>query len=133
MANQSLTLEFPQAISVVSDAGLFVSICTIQAPTQTPDSLGQVDLVDYTNVSGLVNLQCVMSPMIDTRPNPNFEKREQVGIDELGIFHVLLYGYYPQILQKYRAVVDATPYDIMTVESDSQKIMTRLAVRRYTR
>jgi len=50
----------------------------------------------------------------------------------MGFRALELNGYYPLILQQYLAQVDGTTYEVMAVESDSQKQITRLAVRLYT-
>ncbi len=127
---QQIGYDLSAVLPAVEQAGLFVSLATIQSPSQAPDSLGQPDLVDWTDV--LVNIPCMIAPEGVGTPPIGDEMAMREWIAEKTEFHVLLDGYYPTILQRYRAVIDGIPLDIKAVESDSQKIMTRLAVRRYS-
>lgn len=52
--------------------------------------------------------------------------------DTMGMRALELNGYYPLILQQHLAQVDGVTFEIMAVEPDSQKQITRLAVRVYT-
>jgi hypothetical protein len=47
-------------------------------------------------------------------------------------FHVLLNDRYPAIQPQDRAVVDGVTFDILGVETDSQRIMTRLKLQLAT-
>ena len=128
--NQTITLG--SVLTAVEDAGLFVSLCTIQSPSQAPDALGQADLTNWTDVPGLVDLPCMAAPLTIQRPSTSDEIMAPAFTAEMDTFHVLLDGYYPTIRQRYRAVIDGTPLEIMGAESDSQAIMTRMACRRYS-
>ena len=44
---------------------------------------------------------------------------------------MLLEGYFPQIIKNQRAVIDGAAWDIIGVESDSQRQMTRIEVQEY--
>jgi hypothetical protein len=126
----SAVLDLDSTLEAVEAAGLFSSFCTIQSPSQLPDALGQPDLVDWTDV--LVNVPCMMAPNRIASTSMSDEHKTQFYTAEMTQLHVLLDGYFPQIKQRYRAVVDGTPYDIMGTESDSQKTMTRLGVQGYS-
>ncbi len=134
--NQSVDLG--GVLTAVEDAGLFVSLCTIQSPSQAPDALGQADLTNWTDVSGMVGIACMASPLTINRPSTSDEIQANSYTAEMDTFHVLLDGFYPTIRQRYRAVISGGPFDVATAldimgaESDSQGIMTRLACRRYS-
>lgn len=129
--NQSLTAEFDQVIPTALASGVFASLCTIKAPTQSLDGLGQVDLSDYVAVPGMVDIPCMKPPLMIRRMS-GLEVRRADAIAQQSTFHVLLAGYYPAIEQKQQAKVDGTGYEIMTVEFDSQRRMTRLALQEYS-
>ncbi len=129
--NQSLAYEYPEAIAAAIESAALVSLCTIQQRTNTVDGLGQVDLADWVNVVGLVNLPAMLAPYRPSTPDRNATTRMPESIDTSNYRHVLLNGYYPDVLQQYQAVVDGTAYEIFAVEHDSQKTMTRLVVRLY--
>jgi hypothetical protein len=123
------TLNLSSVLTAVENSGLFVSLCTIQSPASTLNAIRQPDLVTYTNVSGLVDIKCMLSvlgigiPASEETKDPEYtrEQRER---------HCLLDGHFPSIIPKYRAVVDGTAYDILSVQHDSQAIMTRMHLRR---
>lgn len=130
-----LTGVMPAAVAT----GLFVSVCTFQdrAGGDNPvlDSSGQVDLdnSDYVDVPGLVGIQCMFAVNVVTRPDSTGGARLQMEFTESGNRHLLLNGWYPQILQRYIVYVDGVRYQLTpgAVESDSQRQQTRLAVRQY--
>jgi hypothetical protein len=129
--NQTTNLGLGSVLTAVEDAGLFSSLCTIQSPSQAPDALGQQNLTNYTNRTGLVDIPCMNAPgfIPDVRGG---EMMLPGWTSEQNSFHVLLDGYYPSINQKDRAVIDGIALEVMSVESDSQKIMTRMSCRRYS-
>lgn len=118
-------------LTAVEDAGLFSSVCTIQSPSQAPDALGQPDLAAWTDVAGMVNIPCMKAPIVagSVRSTAADEVKGANWTEEMSGSHVLLDGYFPLIEQRYRAVIDGVALDILGVEPDSQKIMTRMAVR----
>ena len=96
-------------------------------------SFGQPDLSNWVNVSGLVNLQCMLSVLSTYRPNIEGTVRQPSDFEVLANRHLYLNGYYPQILAQMSAVVDGVRYEIMSgAECDSQKQTTRVAVRTWT-
>ena len=129
--NQTTNLSLGAVLTAVEDAGLFSSLCTIQSPSQAPDALGQQNLSTYTNRSGMVDIPCMRAPALLRDPRAG-EAMLPGWTSEQNSFHVLLDGYYPTINQKDRAVIDGIPLEVMTVESDSQRIMTRMSCRRYS-
>jgi len=118
-------------LTAVEDAGLFVSTCTIQTPSQAPDALGQANLTTWTDLAGHVSIPCMSAPLTIQRPSTSDEIKMPGYTADKDDFHVLIDGYYPLIKQRYRAVIDGIALDIMGAESDSQSIMTRMACRRY--
>jgi len=138
--NQSLTYELNQVMPLAEATGLLSSLCTIQQRPLTSgqpkvSAAGQVDLnpPEFTDVAGLVNIPCQLVVMAVPRPDQSGIARMPTGFDDKNARHLLLNDYYPQILDSYQAVVDGTPYQIQTVEHDSQKQQTRLAIRTYTK
>jgi hypothetical protein len=123
----------PQALAT----GLFISLCTIQAPNglANPDGSPQTDGNGnpiFVNVAGLVNIPCTAPPITDN----SIQATEVKALAEIlseEILHVLLNSWYPQlqggVTEGWQAVVDGTVYDLMGAESDSQEQMTRLKVR----
>ncbi len=130
--NQSNNLELSSVLDVVRANGLFVSLVTIRQPPAVLLPLNQVDLdpAAFTPVAGLENLRCMKSPLQYGIPR-EYERRRVNYIEESEHYHVLIDGYYPAIQQRQQALVDGLPYDILTVESDSQRVMTRLAIQEY--
>jgi len=129
--NQTTNLSLGAVLTAVEDAGLFSSLCTIQSPSQAPDALGQQNLSTFTNRSGMVDIPCMKAP--EFIPNVRGGEMMLPGwTSEHNSFHVILDGYYPTINQKDRAVIDGIPLEVMSVESDSQRIMTRMSCRRYS-
>jgi hypothetical protein len=118
--------------------GLFVSLCTIQAPPDTTDAIGDqnLDPDDYVDISAeLTDIPCMEAVMTVIRPDITDEVKLAPYTKERQVSHVLLYGYFPQILQRYQAVIDGIAHDICAVEHSSQKTagrQTRLAVQEKT-
>ncbi len=138
--NQSLTYELTQVMPQAQATGLGSSLCTIQQrpltagqPTRGPS--GQIDLdpAHYTDIAGLVDLPCQLAVQSIPRPDQSGVARLPSGFDDKSQRHLLLYSYHPEILDVYQARVDGIPYQIQTVEADSQKQQTRLAVRLYSK
>jgi|HubBroStandDraft_4_1064222.scaffolds.fasta_scaffold01415_9 hypothetical protein len=124
---QSFTIAavMPEAIQ----AGLFVSLCTVQEPDglQTADGSPSGN---WLNISGLVDIPCMDGPEADNRIRAKLEKNPRY-IEGFVFRHVLLAGYYPAIEENdnWRAIVDGVAYDPLGVESDSQGTQTRLLLQ----
>lgn len=130
---QTLTRELTQVMPSAKKTGLFVSLATFQVRTGNVDALGQQDLVNWTNVSGLVNVPCQLSAMSIYRPDISGVIRAVEGFEEISQRHLLLNGYYPTVQKQYTVLVDGTRYEVMDFQFDSQNQQTRLAVRVYQR
>lgn len=133
LMNQSFTPALPDVLAAVEAAGLFVSLCTIQAttdPEASADAVGQPDEVTWTAVPGMADIPCMMAPGRGGKlPSQDAELDVPSLVLERADFTALLDGYYPQIIPKQRAIVDGAAYDIKDVASDSQGISTWLFLR----
>ena len=80
----------------------------------------------------MTNIPCTAPPTSNIRITAD-EKKAIDRIETFSSLHVLLNGYYPGIEygtgKGWRAMVDGYPFDILGAEHDSQRQMTRLAVR----
>lgn len=128
--NQSLLYELNQVMSESSQTGLFSTTASFFDRPGTVDALGQVDLTNLVPVTELQSIPCQISAVSIIRPQ--FQgARQPEQIIEQPERHILLNDYYPAILQRFIVQVDGQNYEITPggVEPDSQKQMTRLAVR----
>lgn len=117
--------------------GLFVSLATFQAPSQDFDSAGAWDGT-WSDIAGLVDIPCTAPPVSESRISAT-ENRELSEIVASEWLHVMLDAYYPTLDEGWRGdgtpagawriLVDAKPYEIQGVESDSQSQMTRVTAR----
>lgn len=115
-------------------SGLFDSTCTIQAPDGVIGP-GGAPSGTYTNVAGLVSVLCMDAPPSTARVQAT-EVKALAEILQKQMRHVLLNGYFPQIVAGvaagWRAIVTRTAdgrsiiYDILGAEGDSQSTQTRL-------
>lgn len=136
--NQGLQYEINAVMPAAVVTGLFPSLCTFQdragAATPVLDPLGQVDLADadYENVAGLVDIPCMIAAVSQLKPLLEGGRTQEYNF-EAPQRHILLNDWYPQVLQRYLAIVDGVTYSITPggVESDSQQQQTRLTVRAY--
>jgi hypothetical protein len=137
---QGLAFDLKVPEKAVAVAGLFVSLASfIRRPTQSGapkvDSLGQVDATpaDYVAIPGMSNIPCMLAVQSTYRPNMDGVLRKVDSFDVLALRHLLLNGYYTNILRSDLVNVDGVIYQIQSgAEWDSQHTMTRLAVRTYT-
>jgi hypothetical protein len=132
LLNQGLQYEFEAVMPAVAADGLFNATCTIKQRTNTVSALGQLNMTGYEPIADLTNIACRFAPQAPGGPPQGDVTRMQQQFDTRTLYHVLLDGYYPEILQQYLANIDGTDYEIMAVENDSDFQMTRLAVRVYT-
>lgn len=123
--------SIPAVMQRAKASGLFVSLCTIQQPDGLFIDAGQPS-GNFVDVAAFVNIPCTAPPT----STPKITADEKKAIDRIETFsslHVLLNGYYPGLEygtgKGWRAVVDGYPFDLLGAEHDSQKQMTRLAVR----
>lgn len=138
--NQSLDYEIQAVMAAATDPELSLfesATATIQQRTNMVSATGQVDLSDWVDTA-LVDVPCMISIQRYTLPNQSAVMRKQQELDTETQYHILLNGYYPEILQSNQVVVTvlltgiSTAYEIMAVESDSQQQQTRLAARIWT-
>lgn len=130
--NQNLfPAEIQQVMPIALDTGLFISLCTIQAPDLTLGASGAPSGT-YADVAGLVNLPCMSAPPSLARLAAG-EAKSAGDIESRGLRHVLLNGYYADLAPEqnwgavgWRAIVDGITYDLLGAESDSQRTQTRL-------
>ena len=133
--NQQATMDVSGVMDAAIATGLFVSLCTIQAPPDTVNAQGGQNLnpADFVDISAeLTNIPCMQAVITVIRPDITDEVKLGRYTKERNVSHILLYGYFPQILQRYQAVIDGVPHDILAVEWSSQKTggkQTRLAVQ----
>jgi len=128
--NQSLLYELNQVMSEAEQTGMLSTTASFFDRPGTTDALGQVDLTNLVPVTGLQSIPCQISAVSIIRTN--FQGgRQQEQMFEAPERHILLNDYYPAILQRYIVQVDGQNYEMVPggVEPDSQKQMTRLAVR----
>jgi hypothetical protein len=130
--NQSLQYEFEAVVPAVAAEGLFNSLCTIKQRSGQVSALGQLSMQNYQPIADLTDIACRIAVQAPGNPPQGDVTRMQQQFDTRTLYHVLLDGYYPEILQQNLANVNATDYEIMAVEPDSDFQMTRLAVRVYT-
>jgi hypothetical protein len=128
---QDIGWDIADVMDLAVSTGLFVSLCTAQAPDGLLIDAGQPS-GNYVNVTGLVDIPCMNAPMSEAKLQAA-EIKALADIEAFSPRHVLLSGYYPAfddgVHLGWRVVIDGTPYDLMGSEGDSQSQMTRLACR----
>lgn len=107
-------------------AGLFPDTCTVQRPAQT-NTKGDVIDAPWTDVAGLVDLDCRVSPA-----GMGVEVRTADQTYEITTHTITLRGRYAGIKPHMRAVVDGVYYDIQAVTGDGCGAMTRISARILT-
>ena len=107
-------------------SGLFPSTCTIQSAADT-NVKGDIIKAPWTDVAGLVDLPCRVSPA-----DPGREVRGADQTYMVTTHYITLQGRYAGILPHMRAVVGGVAYDIEGVSGDGSGTMTRLAARVVT-
>jgi len=142
MAYQGLAYELAEVMPEAQRTGLFVTtLCSVQIPSGTVGPSGAPDglFVDLTGVTGI---QCMSAPPSTARIQATDVKSLE-EIMSIGLRHVLLSGYFPQIVAAVQAgaravlttfdadgaTVDTTAFDILGAEADSQTQMTRMELK----
>lgn len=109
---------------------LFPSLCTIQTYTVGRDSVGG----ETRTYSALYsNIPCVIAPNqvgvpAEAEVHRNDFTRSKVQ-PVIHTHHITLKGRFSSVRAYMRAIVSGTAYDIIAVENDSRRVMTRLLVR----
>ena len=119
-----MTLVSPRLLAGI--AALFPASCTIQSPANT-NTKGDVVLAPWTDVPGLTDIDCRVSPIGAGR-----EVRTSDMTYSIVTHYITLRGSYDGIAPHMHAVVDGNEYDIEAVTDDGSGIVTRLAVRVLT-
>lgn len=117
--NQSITADLDSVMVDAIDSQLLTSLCTIARPSGDFDPGGAPD-VDAPYVPVAEDIPCMMRPLTAN------ETKDLPQVLSSRMKRLLLDGYYPDIAAKDRATVDGTDYDILGVESDSQRRSTLL-------
>lgn len=133
MAYQGIAEAIAAVMVEVNASGLLSATCTIQRLIPTYAADGQPDLTGtgYSNLVGHVDIAC-MSAVPSLGNIQATEIKALQDILAIQFRHVLLSGYYPDILPDDRILITlqgitgTTVFDILGVESDSQNQMTRL-------
>jgi hypothetical protein len=124
-----------QVMPAAVDTGLFVSLCSISAPTPASGAPSGT----YTAVTGLQDLACMDAPENFGSGISANEAKSPALTESMAMRHVLLNGYYALLSPStnwgdigWRATVDGVVYDLLGAEADSQQTQTRLRLRKVT-
>jgi head-tail adaptor len=108
------------------DTAVFTSRLTIQRDSGgAANSFGEIPQT-WGNVAGLASIPCSIAPAAAS------ERRGSVAVVTEATHTALLSTYLPQITSAMRALVDNQPYDIVAVEHDSRRAMTRVQLKVVT-
>jgi len=130
---QGLSQEIAKVMPEARTLGLFVSLCTVEQPDNLFSDSG-FPSGNFLPISGVVNIPCTAPPPNVIRVQASEDKKLD-GVQSIVPSHVLLNGYFVQIpwavvnRPALRAVIDGQIFEVLGVEHDSQKQMTRLSVR----
>lgn len=141
MNQNMVALELPGVMQTFIATGLMKSLCTIQVPTGNLGTTGAPDNT-YTSVPGLIGIPCMDAPPSPIRVTAS-EVKTMADIMAYELRHVALNAWYPQLYYLWRgyeangaggcrAVVDGVAFDLLGVETDSQKTQTRLSLKLST-
>ena len=124
-------VAIPAVVPLVVNSGLADSLCSIMQPDGVLIDAGQPS-GNYLPIDGLQNIPCTAAPMSSVRLQAT-EVRAMDDIQSFAPLHVWLSGYFPTIKQGvsqgWVAMIDGETLMLLGAESDSQRQMTRLAVR----
>ncbi len=120
----AMPLVHPRLLATMAPT-FYISTCTIQVATETPDALGQ-PIPAWADVVGLVALPCAVAPFGGSTEASQHNRSD--SIIDAATHAIAIAGYYPTIVNKMRAVVAGMNYDIVGAETDSHAKMTRLRV-----
>lgn len=129
--NQSARPDIAMVMVAARASGLAVSLCTITTPpaSTTFNESGAPDPVTtWPVLTGHVDIECMDAPLLTGDSVAPTEQKSTTEILGRNLRHVWLTGYYPLILNSYRATIGGIVYDIENAEADSQGQMTRMAL-----
>jgi hypothetical protein len=86
----------------------------------------------WTDLPGHGALPCRIAPEYQGSLRGTKEVRAKDFVQEWNDFQCDLFGYFPQILQKDKAVVDGSEYQITGIDFDGNKAITHLHLRTLT-
>lgn len=139
---QGISRELAQVMPEAIATGLFsTTLCTVQTPSGIIGNSGAPDGT-FVDLTGVTDIQCMSAPPSIARIQATDLKSLQ-EIMNIGLRHVLLAGYYPQIVAAVAAgaravmttfdsagsLIETTTYDILGAEADSQVQMTRMEIK----
>lgn len=107
----------------------YPSKATIQQATASGNSFGDQTLT-WATVANLQDLECRVSPLTVNTPTFTNEASLETMTYLTTTHHIAMRGYYPEIRETMRALVDEDAWDIQGVEHDGQNVTTRLRVNR---
>lgn len=117
--------EITQTRAAVLASGVFSELATIREyTTTTSPSGGQVKA--WKDKTGHVSIPCFVSS------RSTQEQKGTLVIQTVLQTKILLSGYYPNILELMRVVVNSITYEISSVGHDSQTVFTKLIVQKVT-
>lgn len=103
----------------------FPSRCTIQRDTGTGRSATGDPQPDWQDLDGHANIPCSKAPVAGQRQR-EVRRGDQTVL--LSTARVALQGYFPQITEHHRAVVDGQALNIILALADSRSALTYLDV-----
>lgn len=104
----------------------YPSLVTLQEPVETQDANSGEVSVSWQNKAGYAGLACALAP------NGGVEVKQSDQTYVVSNYTLALPTYHPEISEKWRAVVDAVPYEILLVQGASMGGLTRLLLRTVT-
>lgn len=117
--------EIIQTRQAVAAAGVFSELATIQEyTTTTSQSGGQIKT--WRDKAGHVSIPCYVSS------REAQEQKSSLLIQTVLQTKIRLSGYYPLIQNAMRVVCNGITYEITSVGSDSQTLLTTLIVQKVT-
>lgn len=109
----------------------YPSKATIQQAVASGNSFGDQTLT-WTDVPNLSEIECRIAPLTIQTPTFTNEARLEMLTYLTTTHHIAMRGYFPQIQESMRALIDDDAWDIKGVEHDGQNVTTRLRVNQVT-
>ncbi len=127
--NQTTAYDIASVMVAVRATGLLTSLATFQAQSGSTGPTG-FPLNVYAPVVGLIDIACMDAPLGTGEGFSVDEAKAQPQILSRGERHILLDAFYPAAADVWRGggniVIDGVTYDLLGVESDSQRQQTRV-------
>jgi hypothetical protein len=116
----------PRFLSQVGVA-FFPTIGSIEAPLPSQSDSGE-ESYTWTPVDGLESVALAFAPSAGVRYNTEIRRDNMTEVRVTQ--YALLQGYYPQITESMRLVIDDVAWNILAIDADSQSTITQLTVER---